>query len=273
MTGTPPAVRKRHGEPAPTTPWLGTDVAGTVVAVGTAVAHFAPGDDVFGGRGGASPSTRAPPHARSRASRRVSRSRPPAAPVAGVTALQGLREHGHLEAGQRLLVNGASGGVGTFAVQLAKAFGAHVTGVCSARNVELVRSLGADEVIDYTQRDFTAASPPYDLLLDTVGNHSVAEYERCLAPGRVGVLVGSTEELRAQMVGYEPKAGAPRLVTMLARLTSEDLTTLAALLEAGTIVPVIEQRYRLNQTADAMAHLGTKRARGKVIITVVEPSR
>jgi NADPH:quinone reductase-like Zn-dependent oxidoreductase len=249
-------------------------VAGTVVAVGNAVTAFAPGADVFGGAiGGFAEYARAAERTVVPKPSTVSFAAAAAVPVAGVTALQGLRNHGRIAVGQRVAINGASGGVGTLAVQLAKAFGTHVTGVCSTRNVALLRSVGADDVVDYTRRDFTVARRQYDLILDTVGNHSLEAYERCLKPGGTCVLVGRSEALTAQMEGYEPAAGAPTIATMLARLTRDDLLTLADLLASGTVAPVIDRTYRLDQTADAMAYLGTRRARGKVIITVVETSR
>jgi len=286
MTGSP-GLRKEYGEPAPNNPAIGTDMAGIVVAVGKAVTGFEPGDEVFGRAIGsfaeyACSRERSIVHKPSN----VSFEAAAAVPIAGLTALQALRDYGQIQAGQRVLINGASGGVGTFAVQLARAFDTHITGVCSTGNVALVRSIGADEVVDYTQRDFTEAVQQYDLILDTVGNHSVEDYERCLKPEGICVLVGTTEELRAQMKartgmdfmalmaeGYKPPEGAPKIVPMLTRPTKEELMTLAQLLESGKVVPVIGKTYRLDQTADAMAYMGTKHARGKLVITMVENSR
>jgi NADPH:quinone reductase-like Zn-dependent oxidoreductase len=274
MTGTPPVVRKRHGEPAPTNPALGTDVAGTVVAVGLDVTHFAPRDEVFGWAiGSFAEFARAAERNIAHKPSNTSFEAAAALPVAGLTALQGLRDHGRIAAGQRVLVNGASGGVGTMAVQLARVFGAYVTGVCSTRNVELVRSIGANDVVDYTRRDFTEAIHQYDLILDTVGNHIVEEYERCLKPQGTCVLVASTEELRAQLEGYKPAEGTPQIVTMLTRFARDDLLTLAEYLGSEKVVPVIDKTYGLDQVADAMAYLGTKRARGKLVITVAKTSR
>ena len=287
MTGTPPMVRKRHGEPAPTNPHLGTDVAGVVVAVGKDVIHVEPGDEVFGWAiGSYAEYARAVERNLMHKPSNVSFEVAAAVPVAGLTALQGLRDHGQIKSGQTVLVNGASGGVGTFAVQLAKAFATHVTGVCSTGNVNLVRSIGADEVIDYTQRDFTEASRHYDLILDTVGNHSIEDYERCLKPEGICVLVGATEALIAQMEarsgsdfftlvmeGNKPTEGTPKIVPMLARFTRDDLTILGELLESGKVVPVIDKTYCLEQTAEAMAYLETKRARGKILITIIETPR
>jgi NADPH:quinone reductase-like Zn-dependent oxidoreductase len=284
MTGSSPGLRKRYGEPVPGDPTIGVDVAGTVAAVGKAVNEFKLGDEVFGRTNGSFAE-----YACSRESSivlkpsNISFEEAAAVPIAGLTALEGLQDYGQIQAGQRVVINGASGGIGTYAVQIAKAFDTHVTGVCSTPNVEVVRSIGADEVIDYTRRDFTEAHHYYDLILDTVGNHSVEDYERCLKSEGLCVLVGATQELRAQMQartgsdfislmveGYKPPAGITKIIPMLSRPTKDELIFLAELLESGKVVSVIDKIYPLEQTADAMARIETKRARGKLIISVIE---
>ncbi|HEX2619564.1 MAG TPA: NAD(P)-dependent alcohol dehydrogenase [Phototrophicaceae bacterium] len=276
------SMRKEYGEPVPTDPSIGTDMAGVVVAVGKNVTDFKPGDEVFGRAVGsfaeyACSAERSIVHKPSN----VSFEEAAAVPIAGLTALQGLRVEGQIKAGQRVLVNGAAGGVGTFAVQIARAFDTHVTAVCSTGNLELARSTGADEVIDYTAHDFTEVRQQYDLILDTIGNHSVDDYERCLKPDGVCVLVGATQELRAQMQvrtgldyismmvdGYKPLEGMPKIFPMLTNPKKDDLMFLAKLLESRKIVPVIGKVYRLEQTADAMELLATKHARGKLVISM-----
>jgi len=196
-------------------------------------------------------------------------------PVAGCTALQALRDKGRVRPGHKVLINGASGGVGTFAVQLAKAFGAEVTGVCSTRNVDLVASLGADQVIDYTREDFTRAGRRYDLLVDIAGNRTLAETRRALAPTGVLVGVGGPDKGRwigplgrsVQMVLLSPVV-SQRMVFFLARLNKADLSVLGELLAAGKLTPVIDRTYQLGEVARAIGYLKQGHARGKVVITV-----
>jgi len=198
-----------------------------------------------------------------------------AVPVAAFTALQALRDKGRVQPGQKVLVNGASGGVGTFAVQIAKALGAEVTGVCSTANVGMVASIGADHVVDYTREDFTRAERRYDLLIDIAGNRSLAETRRVLAPKGALVLVGGPNKGRwigpfgrtIRMLLQSP-AVSQRMVSFLAHQNRDDLAVLRELLDAGKVTPVIDRAYRLNQVAEAVRYLETGHARGKVVITV-----
>jgi len=243
--------------------------------VGSSVTQFQPGDEVFGCVTGAFAeyvSTRENNLALKPAN--LSFEQAAAVPVVAFTALQGLRDTGHIQSGQKVLVNGASGGVGTLAVQLAKSFGAEVTGVCSTRNVDLVRSVGADHVIDYTQEDFTRNGQLYDLIYDAVGNRSVSAYKRALKPQGTCVIAGFTSFPRLFehiVVGaWMSKTGNRKIGLMgLAKPNQKDLLFVKGLLEAGKVVPVIDRRYPLSETAEAIGYLEQKHARGKVIITVV----
>lgn len=277
MRGEPFLARLEGGLTKPKNRFLGADIAGTVEAVGKNVTEFKPGDEVFGDNGAAGLggfAEYACAYARTIVHKpaNVSFEAAAAVPVAALTALQGLRK-GAAETRRRVLVNGASGGVGTFAVQIAKSYGAHVTAVCSARNHELVRSIGADAVIDYTQQDFTTTGQTYDLIYDAVGNRSVSDYKRALAPGGECVIAGFTTLSRL----FEHMAIAPlrsmvgnRKVGMMgtAKTNQPDLLVMQKLLETGKIAPVIDRRYALSETADAIRYLETMRARGKVIIQV-----
>jgi NADPH:quinone reductase-like Zn-dependent oxidoreductase len=253
----------------------GTDIAGTVEAVGKGATQLRPGDEVFGWCTGAfveyvSVSEDA------LALKPANLTFEQAAAVGGsaFAALQGLRDQGNLQPGQKLLINGASGGVGTFAVQIAKSFGAVVTGVCSTRNVDMVRSLGADRVIDYTQEDFTRSGQRYDLILDNVGNHPLSDTRAALTPG--GTLlangapmsgwVGGLDHLLAAFVSslFVAQQGRP----FLSLPNKEDLATLKELAETGKITPVIDETYPLGETAEAMAHVGEGHSQGKTIITM-----
>ena len=198
-----------------------------------------------------------------------------AVPVAAITALQGLRDKGGLEPGQKVLINGASGGVGTFAVQIAKALGAEVTGVCSTRNVELVRSLGADHVIDYTQEDFTRSDRRYDLLLDIAGSKSWSACRRVLTPEATLVIVGAQRRNRLfGPIGHIVRLrlaslrGSQKAVFFIAKTNRADMEYLRELLEAGKVKPIVDRRYELSETADAFRYLGEGHARGKVVVTV-----
>ncbi len=275
LRGLPYIVRLGEGLRKPKRTGLGIDVAGQVEAVGKQVTQFQPGDEVFGGCGNAFAE-----YVRPREQflvpkpANLSFEQAAAVPTAGWTALQGLRDHGQLQAGQRVLINGASGGVGTFAVQLAKAFGAEVTGVCSTRNVDLVRSIGADHVIDYTREDFTRQGQRYDLVLDAVGNRSLSAYRRALQPRGTLVLVGAP---KGRWVGplaplLKARILAPfvsqRMVWFLAQQTQADLRVLKELIEAGKVMPVIDRTYPLRETPEAIRYLEAGHARGKVVITV-----
>ena len=277
LEGTPYMVRIDGGFGKPDNPRLGVDFAGTVEAVGKSVTRFKPGDQVFGAKFGALAEYVAVNEKRAVALKPGNLSDAQAAAVAsaGITALQALRDQGHIRAGQSVVVNGASGGVGTFAVQIAKSFGATVTGVCSTRNVELVRSLGADYVIDYTQEDFTKGSQRYDLILDNVATRSLADYRRVLTPNGAYIMVGSTEighwfgwavgPLEAWLLS---PFTSQKLGMILAELNKDDLATLAALMESGKVTPVIDRTYKLSEAAEALRYLEKGHARGKVVVTV-----
>jgi len=259
---------------------LGVDFAGTVEAVGKSVTQFKPGDDVFGGRDGA--------FAQYVCRRAVGAVAPKPAGltfeqaasinIAGITALQGVRDKGKVQPGQKVLINGASGGVGTFAVQLAKNFGAEVTGVCSTRNVELVQSLGADHVIDYTKEDFTKGDQKYDVILDNVANHSLSECRRVLTPNGIYVLIGGGGVNEQGFVGALGKAlnaavysrfVKQKMGMMMADPSTKDLTLLADMMQSGKIKPVIDRTYKsLSELPDAIRYLEEGHARGKVVITI-----
>jgi NADPH:quinone reductase-like Zn-dependent oxidoreductase len=278
MTGTPYLVRLSAGLRRPKSEVLGVDFAGTVEEVGSNVAQFQPGDEVFGARNGSFAEyvcvreERAVVHKPAG----VTFEQAAAVPVAAISALQGLRDKGHIQPGQRVLINGASGGVGTFAVQLAKWFGAEVTGVCSTRNVDTVRSIGADHVIDYTEEDFTRSGHRYDLMLDIAGSRSWSDCKRVLAEKANLVVVGGPKgnrwigplsqalKLRLGAVGNSRRVVAP----FLAKINKADLLVLQELLENGTVTPVIDRQYKLSEAPEALGYLGEGHARGKVVVTV-----
>jgi NADPH:quinone reductase-like Zn-dependent oxidoreductase len=275
VTG-PYFTRIGNGFRRPKDTTVGADLAGQVEAVGKEVKEFQQGDDVFGVSGGSWAE-----YACARAERlapkpaSLSFEEAAAVPVAGVTALQALRDKGGVQPGQKVLINGASGGVGTFAVQIAKALGAEVTGVCSTRNAELARSLGADRVIDYTKEDFTRAWERHDLMLDIAGSRSFFELRRVLTPDATVVLVGGRMTYRGlgplpHLLGTFLKSrGRSQKVTLfVAKITSKDLGVLGELFEAGKVKPVIDRTYPLADAAEALAYLGERHARGKVVITV-----
>lgn len=278
MRGEPYLMRLDGGLRKPKVTRLGVDFAGTVESVGRNVTRFKPGDAVFGGRTGAFAEYVA---AREQGlvlkPENVTFEQAAAVPIAGITALQALRDKGKVGPGQRVLINGASGGVGTFAVQIARSLGAHVTGVCSTRNVGLVRSLGADEVIDYTRQDFTRGGQRYDVIVDMVGNHPMRAYKRVMQPKGIYVMVGGPKGRwvapmdRVVSAAVLSRFASQEFGMLLAKLNREDLTVLADLMRSGKVTPVIDRRYSLSQVPEAIAYLETGRARGKVVIPVGAP--
>jgi NADPH:quinone reductase-like Zn-dependent oxidoreductase len=277
VEGKPYLVRTDDGLGKPENPRLGVDFAGTVEAVGKNVTRFKPGDDVFGGKFGAFADYVTVREGRAVVPKpdNVTFEQAAAVPIAGITALQALRDKGQIHTGQTVLINGASGGVGTFAVQIAKSYGAEVTGVCSTKNVDLVRSLGADQVIDYTKDDVTKGAQRYDLIIDIVATHSLSDYRRILAPKGVYVMVGSTDP--GSWFGFlaKPIEGVilskfvdQKFGMMLADLNKDDLAALGALMQSGKLIPVIDRRYKLSEAAEALRYLEKGHARGKVILTV-----
>ena len=263
----------------PKSPRVGVDYSGTVEAVGKNVTQFKPGDEVFGNRIGAFAEYLCPRADRAVVMKPASITFEQAAgiPVAGLTALQGLRDHGKVQPGQKVLINGASGGVGTFAVQIAKNLGAEVTGVCSGRNAEMVRSLGADHVIDYTKEDFTKGNERYDVILDNVGTQPLSGFRRVLKPNGILVMVGGGGPNDGKWVGpmvrpLKAKLMSPftgqKMGMMLAEPNQKDLTVLAEMMESGKLKPVIDRTYPLAEIREAIAYLEQGHARGKVIVTV-----
>lgn len=267
-------VLGRSGLLRPKHPVLGADIAGRVEAVGKDVTQFQPGDEIFGRR---APNGFAEyvcvsekPIALKPAN--VTFEQAAAVPVAAVTALQSLRDAGQLQPGQKVLINGASGGLGTFAVQIAKAFGADVTGVCSTRNLELVCSLGADRAIDYTREDFSRNGQRYDLIIDNVGNRSITDYRRALTPQGICVVTGFTSvALLFQHILWGrlvSRAGGQQIGNMIAQITKRDMVVLKELIEAGKVTPFIDRSYQLSEVVEAYRYLETKRARGKIVVTM-----
>jgi len=274
MRGSPYIMRLGVGLGAPTRTSMGVDFAGTVEAVGSNVKRFKPGDEVFGGRSGAFAEYVTVREDRALALKPANMTFEQAAsvPIAGITALQALRDKGQLKPGQKVLINGASGGVGTFAVQIAKSYGAEVTGVCSTRNVEMVRSIGADHVIDYTQEDYTKSGQHYDLIIDNVGNHSLLANRRVLNPDGIFVIIGGPKgnwlaplmnPIKALMLS--PFVGQ-EFVMILAKLDKDDLAILGDLMQAGKVTPVIDRRYRLSEVPAAIRYSEEGHARGKIVI-------
>lgn len=279
LHGKPYLMRMGSGIGRPDDPSIGVDFAGTVEAVGSAVTRFKPGDAVFGGGSGAFAEYVTMREGRGIAHKpdNMSFAQVAAVPIAAITALQALRDHGQVQAGQTVLINGASGGVGTFAVQLAKHFGAEVTGVCSTRNLELVRGIGADHVIDYTSENFTEGSRQYDLIIDLVGNHGLLDMRRALKPDGRLILVGGGGVDAGPWIApllnpIKAKLLSPfvdqKMDFFVARMNAEDLEFLAGLMQSGEMTPVIDQQYGLDQAAEAMAHVEAGHARGKVIIAM-----
>jgi len=283
MEGVPYIARLLgFGALRPTSNRLGVDFAGTVEAVGKNVTQFKPGDEVFGGKGGAFAEyvviaekflVMKPAN--------ITFEQAGGVQIAGLTALQGLRDHGKIQPGQKVLINGASGGVGTFAVQIAKHLGAHVTGVCSGRNVEMVRSLGADHVFDYTKEDFTKSNERYDMIIDNVGNRSLSEYRRVLNPQGKYVLIGGGGVNDSRWMGPIGPVIKTMLLKpfisqemnmMMSEVKKEDLTLLADLMQSGKVTPVVDKTYLFSEIREAVRHVETGRARGKVIVDLKDAS-
>ncbi len=279
MRGAPFLARLAGGLRKPKDPRLGADFAGRVEAVGTNVTQFQPGDEVFGAETGSfAEYASVPENTLALKPTKSSFEEAAAIPVAAITALQGLRDKGQIQSRQKVLVNGASGGVGTFAVQIAKSFGTEVTGVCSTRNLDLVRSIGADHVIDYTQADFTKNGQHYDLIYDAVGNRSVSDYKRALNPKGTCVIAGfqNLPRLFEHMVlgPLRSRTGNKKVGLMgIAKMNQKDLVFVKELLEAGKIVPVIERRYPLREVPEAIRYLEEGHARGKVVITIEQNNK
>jgi NADPH:quinone reductase-like Zn-dependent oxidoreductase len=280
VEGTPKIMRMMGvGLRKPKDTRLGVDFAGTVEAVGKNVTQFKQGDEVFGGRGGAFAEYVCPRATRAVALKPANVTFEQAASVniAGITALQGLRDKGKVQAGQKVLINGASGGVGTFAVQIAKSFGADVTGVCSTRNIDLVRSLGADHVIDYTKEDFAKNDQRYDVILDNVPNHSLSEIRRILTPNGKYVMIGGGGPNDSRWIGPFGRVihtlvlspfVSQKMGMMMADMSQKDLTILADMMQAGKLKAVIDRTYKLDQVPDAIRYVEQGHARGKVVITM-----
>jgi NADPH:quinone reductase-like Zn-dependent oxidoreductase len=275
VTGTPYIGRTKMGLLKPKSQLVGADFAGTVEAVGRDVRDYRPGDEVFGAQNGAFAEYVCVRVGVALKPACVTFEQAAAVPLAAITALQGLRDHGHIKPRQKVLINGASGGVGSFAVQIAKALGAEVTAVCSTRNVDLVRSIGADHVIDYTGEDFTRSNQRFDLMFDNAGSRPWSECRRVLGPDATVVLVGAPKgnplfgplshilEMRLASL-----RSSQTVVFFIAKFNRPDMAVLQELLEAGKLTPVIDRRYQLSETADALRYMGEGHARGKIVITV-----
>ena len=260
---------------------LGADIAGRVEAVGRNVKQFRPGDEVFGdlstcGNGGFAEYVSVPENALALKPASMTFGEAAAVPMAAVTALQGLRDNGQIQPGQKVLINGASGGVGTFAVQIAKSFGAEVTAVCSTSKLDMVRSMGADQVIDYTQEDFTKSGQRYNLILAVNGYHSISAYKRTLSPKGMYVMAGgSTAQIfQALLLGsWMSMTGGKKMGALLAKPNQKDLVFMKELLEAGKVVPVIDRCYPLREVPEAIRYLEAGHARGKVVITLEDNNK
>jgi NADPH:quinone reductase-like Zn-dependent oxidoreductase len=280
MRGLPYLVRVFAGLRKPKVTRLGFDVAGAVESVGRNVTRFKPGDKVFGACSGATAGAFAEYACASESALavkpdNVTFEQAACAPMATLTALQGLRDKGQIRPGQKVLINGAAGGVGSFAVQIAKSFGADVTGVCSTKNVDMVRSIGAGQVIDYTQQDFTKSGQRYDLIFDAVGNHSLSACKRALNPQGILVMAGGKADrwmigplARALQAGVLSRLGSQKLVGLFAKSSKQDLAIMHDLMASGKVTPVIDRRYGLGETPDAIRYLEQGHARGKVVIAL-----
>jgi NADPH:quinone reductase-like Zn-dependent oxidoreductase len=279
MRADPILVRLMTGLLKPKNKMFGSDVAGRVEAVGRNAKQFQPGDEVFGdigeyGNGAFAEFVSVPEDAFALIPASMTFEEAAAVPAASFAALQGLRDIGQIQPGHKVLINGASGGVGTFAVQIAKSFGAEVTGVCSRRNLDMARSLGADQVIDYTQEDFSQNGQRYDLILDNVGNPSVYKrfYKRSLTSGGICVIAAGSFFLQLFLGPWMSMTGSNKIVTYLTKPNQKDLLSIKELLEAGKIAPVIDRRYPLSEVPEAIRYLEEGHARGKVVISVEQNS-
>jgi NADPH:quinone reductase-like Zn-dependent oxidoreductase len=279
IEGTPKIMRLGVGLRKPKDTRVGVDYAGTVEAVGKNVTEFKTGDDVFGGRGGAFAEYICvrPNRGIARKPANISQEQAASVNIAAITALQALRDKGKVQPGQKVLINGASGGVGTFAVQIAKTMGAEVTGVCSGRNAEMVKSLGADHVIDYTKEDFAKSGQQFDVILDNVPNHTLAECRSVLTPQGKYVMIGGGGPNDNPWIGpfgrvihmllLKPFVKQP-MTMMMADSNATDLTYLAGLMESGKVKPVIDRTYKIKELSDAIRYVEEGHARGKVVVTV-----
>jgi NADPH:quinone reductase-like Zn-dependent oxidoreductase len=277
LTGKPFLVRLMAGGLLkPKNRILGADIAGRVEAVGRNVKQFQPGDEVFGdisecGWGGFAEYVCASENALVLKPASMTFEEVAAVPLAAVTALQGLRDKGKIQPGQKVLINGASGGVGTFAVQIAKSFGAEVTAVCSTRNLDMARSIAADQVIDYTQEDFTQNGQRYDVIIAANGYHPISDYKRALSPKGIYVVTGGsmTQIFQGMLLGpWLSMTGSKKMTNQAMKPNKKDLVFMKELLEAGKVVPVIDRRYTLSEVAEALRYLGEGHAKGKVVITL-----
>lgn len=279
--GTPYISRLMTGLRKPKDPRLGVDVAGQVEAVGKDITQFKPGDEVFGScRGAFAEYVCTSESALVIKPDNITFEQAASVPVAALTSLQGLRDKGQVQPGQKILINGAAGGVGTFAVQIAKSLGADVTGVCSTKNVEMVRSIGADRVIDYTQENFTKGTQRYDLIFDLVANHSLSAIRRVLNPkgiylgaGVLGIrsLIGVL--IRLITVPVLSWFVSQKLIMVMAKRSKEDLTVMRELMETGKVIPVIDKRYRLSEVPEAIRLMETHHAQGKIVVTLEHDSK
>lgn len=278
LRGEPFYLRLAWGFPKPKHKILGLDIAGQVEAVGANVTQFEPGDDVFGESGiGAFTEYRCVTEDKlALKPANISFEEAATVPEAGLVALQGLRDAGQIQAGQKVLINGASGGIGTFAVQIAKSFGAEVTAVCSTRNLDIARSIGADHVVDYTQEDFTQTGQHYDLILAANGYHPISDYKRALSSEGIYVCTGGslTQIFQSMLLGpIMSRSGNKQMGNSYKRSNKEDLVLLGELLEARKIVPVIDRRYPLSKVPEALEYIGEGHAQGKIVITVANNNK
>ncbi|QIZ08937.1 NAD(P)-dependent alcohol dehydrogenase [Priestia megaterium] len=276
LKGEPFLARFAFGLLKPKYPIPGGDIAGMVEAVGKDVKQFQPGDEVFGdlsgcGWGGFAEYVSVPENVLALKPANLSFEEAAAVPMAGVTALQGLRDKGKIQSGQKVLINGASGGVGTFAVQIAKSFGAEVTGVCSTRNLDILQSLGSDHAIDYSKEDFSQKMQSYDLILGVNGHKPLSDYKRALSPNGIFVHVGGSgaQMFQAMVLGpWFSMTGNKKMGTFLQRSNQKDLIYIKELLEAGKVKPVIDRRYKLSEVPEAFRYFEEGHAQGKVVITM-----